>query len=101
MGIPERRTTDGFEMQLAVNHLGHFTLTALLLPALLGSGGARVVSVTSTGRHAGRALDPGNPHLAGELRCPGGPTGSRSWQVRFRVHAESRPANPNPHSLVG
>ena len=65
MAIPERRTEDGFEMQLAVNHLGHFTLTALLLPALLASDGARVVSVTSTGRHAGRPLDPANPHLAG------------------------------------
>jgi NAD(P)-dependent dehydrogenase (short-subunit alcohol dehydrogenase family) len=65
MGIPERRTEDGFEMQLAVNHLGHFTLTALLLPALLAGDGARVVSVTSTGRHAGRPLDPANPHLAG------------------------------------
>jgi len=66
MGIPERRTEDGFEMQLAVNHLGHFTLTALLLPALLAGDGARVVSVTSTGRHAGRPLDPANPHLAGD-----------------------------------
>jgi NAD(P)-dependent dehydrogenase (short-subunit alcohol dehydrogenase family) len=65
MAIPERRTEDGFEIQLAVNHLGHFTLTALLLPALLASDGARVVSVTSTGRHAGRPLDPANPHLAG------------------------------------
>jgi NAD(P)-dependent dehydrogenase (short-subunit alcohol dehydrogenase family) len=65
MGIPERRTEDGFELQLAVNHLGHFTLTALLLPALLAGDGARVVSVTSTGRHAGRPLDPANPHLAG------------------------------------
>jgi NAD(P)-dependent dehydrogenase (short-subunit alcohol dehydrogenase family) len=65
MGIPERRTEDGFEMQLAVNHLGHFALTAWLLPALLASDGARVVSVTSTGRHAGRPLDPANPHLAG------------------------------------
>jgi NAD(P)-dependent dehydrogenase (short-subunit alcohol dehydrogenase family) len=66
MGIPERRTEDGFEMQLAVNHLGHFSLTALLLPALLASPAARVVSVTSTGRHAGRPLDPANPHLAGD-----------------------------------
>jgi NAD(P)-dependent dehydrogenase (short-subunit alcohol dehydrogenase family) len=66
MSIPERRTEDGFEMQLAVNHLGHFTLTALLLPALLASPAARVVSVTSTGRHAGRPLDPANLHLAGD-----------------------------------
>ena len=65
MGIPERRTGDGFEMQLAVNHLGHFALTARLLPALLQSGDARVVSVTSTGRHAGRPLDPDNPYLEG------------------------------------
>src|ERR671910_3220709 len=65
MAIPERRTEDGFEMQLAVNHLGHFALTALLMPALLRSHDARVVSVTSTGRHTGRAIDPDNPHLEG------------------------------------
>ena len=65
MAVPERRTEDGFEMQLAVNHLGHFALTAQLLPALLQSGDARVVSVTSTGRHAGRPVDPDNPHLRG------------------------------------
>jgi NAD(P)-dependent dehydrogenase (short-subunit alcohol dehydrogenase family) len=65
MAIDERRTEDGFEMQLGVNHLGHFALTALLLPALLASDGARVVSVTSTGRHFGRPLDPGNPHPRG------------------------------------
>ncbi len=65
MAIDERRTEDGFEMQLGVNHLGHFALTARLLPALLASDGARVVSVTSTGRHFGGRLDPGNPHLLG------------------------------------
>ena len=65
MAIPERRTEDGFEMQLAVNHLGHFALTAQLLPGLLQSGDARVVSVTSTGRHTGRPVDPDNPHLSG------------------------------------
>jgi NAD(P)-dependent dehydrogenase (short-subunit alcohol dehydrogenase family) len=65
MGIPEQRTEDGFEMQLAVNHLGHFALTALLMPALLPSHNARVVSVTSTGRHSGRAIDPDSPHLEG------------------------------------
>ncbi len=65
MALPERRTADGFEMQLGVNHLGHWALTAQLLPALLRAEGARVVSVTSTARHMGRALDPKNPHLAG------------------------------------
>jgi NAD(P)-dependent dehydrogenase (short-subunit alcohol dehydrogenase family) len=65
MGIPEQRTEDGFEMQLGVNHLGHFALTALLLPALLLSPDARVVSVTSWGREAGRPVDPDNPHMAG------------------------------------
>jgi NAD(P)-dependent dehydrogenase (short-subunit alcohol dehydrogenase family) len=65
MAIDERRTEDGFEMQLGVNHLGHFALTGLLLPALLASDGARVVSVTSTGRHFGRPIDPANPNLEG------------------------------------
>lgn len=63
MGIPEQRTADGFEMQFGVNHLGHFALTARLLPSLAED--ARVVSVTSTARHFGRPVDPANPHLEG------------------------------------
>ena len=48
MGVPQRRTTaDGFELQLGTNHLGHFALTGVLLPALLQRPGARVVTVTS------------------------------------------------------
>ncbi|HKB49845.1 MAG TPA: oxidoreductase [Solirubrobacterales bacterium] len=65
MGIPERRTVDGFEMQLGVDHLGHFALTALLMPALLRADAARIVTVTSTAHHMGRAVDPDNPHLHG------------------------------------
>jgi NAD(P)-dependent dehydrogenase (short-subunit alcohol dehydrogenase family) len=53
MAMPERRTEDGFEMQLGVNHLGHWALTALLMPALLAAPAARVVSVTSTAHHIG------------------------------------------------
>jgi NAD(P)-dependent dehydrogenase (short-subunit alcohol dehydrogenase family) len=58
MGIPRRESVDGQELQLATNHLGHFALTALLLPALLRSHRGRVVSVTSTGRFLGRTVDP-------------------------------------------
>ena len=68
MATPERRTVDGFELQLGVNHLGHYSLTALLLPALLRAGAARVVTVTSTAHHFGRAIDPANPHLQGRYK---------------------------------
>lgn len=65
MALPERRTTDGYEMQFGVNHLGHWTLTALLMPAILAAPAARVVTVTSTAHHFGRSVDPNNPHLNG------------------------------------
>jgi NAD(P)-dependent dehydrogenase (short-subunit alcohol dehydrogenase family) len=68
MGIPERRTVDGFEMQFGVDHLGHFALTARLMPALLRADAARIVTVTSTAHHMGRAVDPENPHLDGRYR---------------------------------
>jgi NAD(P)-dependent dehydrogenase (short-subunit alcohol dehydrogenase family) len=68
MGIPETKTVDGFEMQFGVDHLGHWTLTALLLPALLRTPGARIVTVTSTAHHMGRAVNPANPHLHGRYR---------------------------------
>jgi NAD(P)-dependent dehydrogenase (short-subunit alcohol dehydrogenase family) len=65
MAIAEGRTVDGFEMQFGVDHLGHWTLTALLLPALLRTPGSRIVTVTSTAHHMGRAVDVANPHLEG------------------------------------
>jgi NAD(P)-dependent dehydrogenase (short-subunit alcohol dehydrogenase family) len=68
MGIPEHKTVDGYEMQFAVDHLGHWTLTALLLPALLAVPGGRIVTVTSTAHHIGHAVDPANPHLEGRYR---------------------------------
>jgi NAD(P)-dependent dehydrogenase (short-subunit alcohol dehydrogenase family) len=54
MAIPRALSEDGFEMQLAVNHLGHFALTGLLLPRLLAAPAARVVSVTSLVHRVGR-----------------------------------------------
>jgi len=47
MALPRRLTEDGFEMQFGVNHLGHFALVGLLLPALLRRPEARVVAVSS------------------------------------------------------
>lgn len=47
MGTPYQRTEDGLELQLATNHFGPFLLTGLLLPQLVASEGARVVTVSS------------------------------------------------------
>ncbi|HSM02365.1 MAG TPA: oxidoreductase [Acidimicrobiia bacterium] len=65
MATPERRTEDGFELQFGVNHLGHWVLTARLLPRLLHADAARVVTVTSTAHHFGSRIDPDNPNLEG------------------------------------
>ena len=54
MATPEQRTAQGFEMQIGVNHLGHFALTGRLLPALLAADAARVVSISSQGHRPGR-----------------------------------------------
>jgi NAD(P)-dependent dehydrogenase (short-subunit alcohol dehydrogenase family) len=55
MTPPKRdTTTDGFELQFGSNHLGHFALTAHLLPLLRAAEGARVVSLSSMAARRGR-----------------------------------------------
>jgi NAD(P)-dependent dehydrogenase (short-subunit alcohol dehydrogenase family) len=48
MFTPQQTTRDGFELQFATNHLGHFALTGLLLEQMLPVPGSRVVTVSST-----------------------------------------------------
>jgi NAD(P)-dependent dehydrogenase (short-subunit alcohol dehydrogenase family) len=54
MAIPYYKTSDGFEMQFGVNHLGHFALTALLWPLMKDKPGTRIVSVSSAAHHFGK-----------------------------------------------
>ena len=65
MAMPERFTEDGFEMQIGVNHFGHWAFTAGLLPSLLAADAARVVTVTSTAHHMGRPIDPDSVNMEG------------------------------------
>ncbi len=52
MAVPERRTVDGFEYQIGINHLGHFALTGLLIERIR----ARVVMMSS-GLHVIGSID--------------------------------------------
>ena len=47
MCTPFGHTTDGFEQQFGVNHLGHYLFTGLLMPSLEKSGSSRVVCLSS------------------------------------------------------
>ncbi|MET9551361.1 SDR family NAD(P)-dependent oxidoreductase [Streptomyces sp. NPDC006645] len=56
MYTPELRTPEGWELQFATNHLGHFALATGLHPALTAADRARIVSLTSVG-HLLQAVD--------------------------------------------
>ncbi|MEG0850097.1 MAG: SDR family oxidoreductase [Flavobacterium sp.] len=54
MTPPNRlETADGFELQFGTNHIGHFALTAQLLPLLRKASNARVVTVSSVANRSG------------------------------------------------
>src|SRR5206468_3001649 len=55
MAVPTRKTTaDGFELQIGTNYLGHFALTARLLPLLTAAPAPRVTSLSSGVHWIGR-----------------------------------------------
>jgi NAD(P)-dependent dehydrogenase (short-subunit alcohol dehydrogenase family) len=80
MAPPLRRTSDGFELQFGVNHLGHFALTGALLDVLLATNRARVVTVSS------------GAHRMGTV-----PFDDLNWMHRryrpFQAYAQSKLAN--------
>jgi NAD(P)-dependent dehydrogenase (short-subunit alcohol dehydrogenase family) len=54
MALPTRQTTaDGFEMQFGTNYLGHYALTAQLLPLLRSAHQPRVVNLSSIAHRTG------------------------------------------------
>lgn len=63
MALPPGTTVDGFDTQMGTNVLGHWALISHLLPVVVATPGARVVTLSSTAQHAGRPIDPADPHM--------------------------------------
>jgi NAD(P)-dependent dehydrogenase (short-subunit alcohol dehydrogenase family) len=86
MAPPETRVGPGWELQLAANHLGHFTLVNGLRPLLVD--GARVVSVSSRGHHrSGMRWE--DPWFEREPYEPWAAYGqSKTANVLFAVHLD-------------
>ncbi len=62
MACPLARTAEGCELQFGTNHIGHFLLTCLLVPALRAAAPARVVNLSSAG-HKYAPVDFDDPHF--------------------------------------
>lgn len=54
---PRRQTSDGFEIRMGTNHLGHFALTGLLADRIVAVEGARVVTVSSNAHRYRARID--------------------------------------------
>ena len=63
MAIPQGTTVDGFDEQFGINVLGHWALVGRLMPLVLATPGARIVTLSSTAQHMGKSIDPDDPHL--------------------------------------
>jgi NAD(P)-dependent dehydrogenase (short-subunit alcohol dehydrogenase family) len=63
MATPQGTTEDGFDTQFGINVLGHWALVGRLLPIIEATPGARIVTLSSTAQHTGRAVDPDDPHM--------------------------------------
>ena len=102
-----RESVDGIEMTFALNHLGYFLLTGLLLESLKASPSGRIVNVASEAHRSGRmvledrrargATAAGAPTVRASLRTSSSPIASRRcWRGR-----RSRPTVCIPASSPG
>lgn len=63
MAMPQGTTEDGFDTQMGINVLGHWALLSHLLPVVVATPGARVVTLSSTAQHTGTPVDADDPHM--------------------------------------
>ena len=90
MAPPRRASTrDGFELQFGTNHLGHFVLTGLLLPALLAGAPSRVVTLSSVAHFGGRD-DVVNANDNGTYRAQQAYSNSKLANLLFALELQRR-----------
>ncbi|MDA3649617.1 oxidoreductase [Saccharopolyspora indica] len=94
--IPFARTTDGFEAQFGINHLGTFALTGQLLPRLLAAPEPRVVTVSSEGQRFAR-FDLANLNAERGYRAAYAYVQSKRANLYFARELHRRAAESFPH----
>lgn len=91
MAAPLKMTGDGFESQMAVNYLGHFLLTHLLMPQLVAAGtkgrNARIINVSSCA-HMNGTIDFTDFHSQIDYYPISAYNNSKLAQVMFTKHLQ-------------
>jgi NAD(P)-dependent dehydrogenase (short-subunit alcohol dehydrogenase family) len=104
MACPFTHTADGFETQFGTNHLGHFALTAQLLPLIEAGahtkGSGRIVNLSSRGHHIA-PVDFDDPHFEHREYSEWTSYGqSKTANVLFTLGLEARLAERGIHAYA-
>ncbi|XP_065584140.1 dehydrogenase/reductase SDR family member on chromosome X-like isoform X1 [Artemia franciscana] len=103
MFVPHSLTSDGFEQHFAVNYLGHFLLTHLLLPKMIESGkpgrAARIVNISSSAHKVG-CIELDDLQLQSHYSGPLGYGNSKLAQILFSFYLHSLVASLGHHVKV-
>ena len=100
MACPLMHTADGFEMQFGTNHLGHFTLTAELMPLIEAGTRKRIVNLSSRAHHMA-PTDVDDPNFESRRYDPWASYGNaKTANVLFTVELERRYAARGIHAYA-
>ncbi len=100
MACPFERTADGFERQFGTNHLGHFALTAHLMPLIKAGANKRIVNLSSRG-HQFAGVDFDDLDFATRAYDPWVSYGqSKTANILFSVELEARFGSEGIHAYA-
>jgi len=100
MATPFDHTKDGYELQFGTNHLGHFALTAGLMPLVMAGEAKRIVNLSSRAHHMA-SVDLDDPHFERREYSPWASYGqSKTANVLFTVELENRYAANGIHAYA-